>query len=86
MICACPNPTIIKVRSSENAAALQWTQVVVVICPCLFRVPLMLRAWRSSIGQEGSKSCWMRVGSMKFPVAPQPTRVVVTTVLALYIR
>ena len=60
--------------------------MAVVICPCLFGVPSTFRAWRGSIGQEESRSHWTGVGSMKFPVAPQSTRVVVTMVLTLYVR
>ena len=56
------------------------------IRPCLFGVPLTFRAWRGGIGREGRRRRLMRDGSMKFPVAPQSMRVVVTTVLAPCLR
>ena len=48
-IWACPRPMIIRDRSSSKVVALQWTQVAAVIRPCLFRVPLMFKAWRGGI-------------------------------------
>ena len=38
------------------------------------------------MGQDGRRRRWTREGSMKFPVAPQSIRAVVTTVLVLYCR
>ena len=69
-------------KSSLKVVAWQWTRVVVVICPCLFRVPSTFRAWRGGIGREGRRRRLTRDGSIKFPVAPQLTRAVVTMVLA----
>ena len=46
----------------------------------------MLRAWRGGMAREGRSRCLTRVESMKFPVAPQSTRAVVTMVLAPYFR
>ena len=43
----------------------------------------MLKAWRGGIGRDGRR-CWMREGSMKFPVALQSTRAVVAMVLTPY--
>ena len=45
-------------------------------------VPSMFRAWRGGIGCEGRRRRLTRDGSIKFPVAPQLTRAVVTMVLA----
>ena len=53
-------------KSLLKAMAWQWTQVAVVICPCLFRVPSTFRAWRGGIGQEGS------VGDYILDVVVQP--------------
>ena len=84
--CARPSPTIIKVKSSLKAEALQWTLVAAVIRPCLLTVPSTLKACRGWMGRDGRRRCWTREGSMKFPVAPQSIRVVVVTVLILYYR
>ena len=73
-----------RVKSSLKVVVLQWTQVVVIICPCLLVVPSTLKAWRGGIGRDGRRRCWMREGSMKFPVSPQSMRTVVAMVLALY--
>ena len=83
-IWAHPRLTIIRHRSLSNVVAWQWTLVAAVIHPCLFGVLLMLRAWRGSIDWDGRRRWLTREGSMKFPVAPQSTRVVVTMVLAPY--
>ena len=85
-IWARPRPMIMRDRSSSKAVAWQWTRVAAVICPCLFGVLSMFRAWRGDIGHEGRRRQLMREGSMKFPVAPQSTRAVVTTVLTLCLR
>ena len=85
-IWAHPRPTIMKDRSSSKAVAWQWTQVAAVICPCLFGVLSTFRAWRGDIGHEGRWRWLTREGLMKFPVAPQSTRAVVTTVLTPYLR
>ena len=82
--CAHPSPTIIKVKSSSKAEALQWTLVVVVIRPCLLTVLSTLKACRGWMGRDGRRRHWMREGLMKFPVAPQSIRAVVATVLVLY--
>ena len=44
MTWAHPRPTIIRDRSSLKVVALQWTQVMAVIHPCLFSVPSTFRA------------------------------------------
>ena len=85
-IWACPRPTIMRDKSSLKTVAWQWTQVAVVICPCLFGVPSMFRAWRGGIDCEGRRWWLTREGSMKFLVAPQSTRAVVTMVLAPCLR
>ena len=82
-IWAHPRPMIMRDKSSSKATAWQWTCVAAVIFPCLFRVPLMFRAWRGGIDHEERRRHLMREGSMKFLVAPQSMRAVVTTVLAL---
>ena len=69
-------------KSSLKVAAWQRTQVVVVICPCLFGVPSTFKAWRGGIDHDGRRRRLTRDGSIKFPVAPQSMRVVVTMVLA----
>ena len=80
-IWACPRPTIMRDKLSSKAMTWQWTRVVAVICPCLFEVLSMFRAWRGGIDCEGRRRQLMREGLMKFPVAPQSTRAVVTMVL-----
>ena len=82
--CAHPSPTIIRVKSSSKAEALQWTLVVAMIRPCLLTVPSTLKACRGWMGQDRRRRRWTREGSMKFPVAPQSIRAVVTSVLVLY--
>ena len=81
-IWAHPRPTIMRDKLSSKAMAWQWNHVVAVICPCLFRVPSMFRAWRGGIDCEGRRRRLTREGSMKFLVAPQSTRAVVTMVFA----
>ena len=71
-------------KSSLNIAAWQWTQVTVVIHPCLLVVLSTLNAWRGGIGQDIRRRHWTREGSMKFPVAPQSMRAMVATVLTPY--
>ena len=85
-IWACLRPTIMRDKSSSKAVAWQWTQVAAVICPCLFGVLSTFRAWRGGINCEGRRRWLMREGLMKFPVAPQSTRAVVTMVLTLCLR
>ena len=81
-IWAHPRPMIIRDKLSSKAMAWQWTHVAAVICPCLFRVLSMFRAWRGGIDCEGRRRRLTREGSMKFLVAPQSTRAVVTVVFA----
>ena len=77
---------IMRDKSSSKAVALQWTQVAVVICPSLFGVLSMFKAWRGGIDCKGRRRRLAREGSIKFPVAPQSTRAVVTMVLAPCLR
>ena len=85
-IWARPSLVIMRDKSSLKVVALQWTRVAVMICPCLFGVPSMFKAWRGGIDCEGRRRRLTREGSITFPVAPQLMRAVVTTVLTLCLR
>ena len=85
-IWACPRPTIMRDKSSLKAVAWQQTWVAAVICPCLFLVPSTFKAWRGGLDHDGRRRRLTRDGSIKFPVAPQSMRAVITTVLASCFR